>query len=88
MLANQAIPEFTFTPRLQSVDRKQIRISAIEGITGLKDISSEFDNPLNNTEIELLISFLSRKYNFLLCDDVFYYIINVLKFSQNSLKKY
>lgn len=67
------------------IDTKQLRIMAIEGITGLKNINSAFDNQLNETEIELLISFLNRKYFFSECEDVFNFIVNVIKISTNAL---
>uniref|UniRef100_A0A6C0AED9 Uncharacterized protein n=1 Tax=viral metagenome TaxID=1070528 RepID=A0A6C0AED9_9ZZZZ len=80
------IPEFTFTPSFSSINTHQLRILSIEGLTGLKNIKEAFEDPLNNSEVELLISFLDRKYDFSLYEDAYDFIINIAKFSYTSLE--
>lgn len=72
----------------EDFDRRSIRISAIEGITGLKGISHAFENQINETEVELILSFLERKYRFSEEDgyDIRNFLLNVVGFSENSLK--
>lgn len=88
MIINQGgLQSFTFTPVLKNRNNKSIRICAIEGITGLRNIDDAFLNPLNNTEVELLVSFLERKYKLHeVEDDIYFYIRDVIGFSDISLE--
>ena len=77
--------ELSFTPKFTSFYSKQSRIMAIEGMTGLKNINGAFENPENNTEVELLVSYLSRMYDFSLCYNIYDFILNTIKFSPLAL---
>uniref|UniRef100_A0A6C0AET6 Uncharacterized protein n=1 Tax=viral metagenome TaxID=1070528 RepID=A0A6C0AET6_9ZZZZ len=66
--------------------KEKRRILSIEGLTGLKNISSAFEDPLNYSEVELLLIFFNKKFNFDLYDDVYDFILNVAKFSPRSLE--
>src|SRR5256885_1294142 len=86
-MLHTSIPEFNFGPKVIGINSFKLRILAIEGITGLKNIDSAFDDPLNNTEIELLVSYLKRSYNFTDGENnVFSFILNVIKFSSTALE--
>uniref|UniRef100_A0A6C0AD52 HNH nuclease domain-containing protein n=1 Tax=viral metagenome TaxID=1070528 RepID=A0A6C0AD52_9ZZZZ len=67
------------------INKKKLRIIAIEKITGLKYIDDAFLNPGDSTEIDMLITFLDNKYNFSLCHDIYDFILNIIKFSHKSL---
>lgn len=86
MFQAQNVPELSFIPNFKSVNKKSLKILKIEGLTGLMDIESAFDNPLNNTDVELIVSFLNRKFDFSTCNNVYFFIINVIGFSPRSLE--
>uniref|UniRef100_A0A6C0AD86 Uncharacterized protein n=1 Tax=viral metagenome TaxID=1070528 RepID=A0A6C0AD86_9ZZZZ len=86
MLAHTTNNNLFFDSEIYIPKKQEFRILSIEGLTGLKNIKSAFEDTLNNSEVELLISFLDKKYNFSLYEDVYDFIVNVAKFSSRSLK--
>lgn len=79
--------DLSFEPSSESINSKNLRIMSIEGMTGLQNIEIAFKNPLNNTEVELLASFLDRKYDLSLGDtDILSFVTNILGFSLRSLQ--
>lgn len=76
-LSESEIP--TFNPKLR-------RIVEIESLTGLNDLDRAFDDPLNNSEVELLVSFLDRKYDFSEGrNDVYTFLIQEIGFPERIL---
>lgn len=66
---------------------KDLKIIQIEGITGLKDLDHVFDDRLNETDIEMIVIFLNKKYDLSLGDsNPFDFIVSVIKFSFRSLR--
>lgn len=85
----QPLFEITFNPISDTKNPKQIRIIEIEGITGLTNIESAFENMDNLLEIEALMIFLNKKYDLDSGNyDVFNYIKNVINFSIRTLEAF
>ena len=66
---------------------REIKIMQIEAVTGLKDLDHVFDDRLNETDIEMIVIFLNKKYDLSLGDNnPFEFIVSVIKFSFRSLR--
>lgn len=87
MIQNIYESNLRFEPIQIPVNNITFRIHTIECITGLKNISGAFDDSDGFTEIELLVSFLNKKYNLSLGDlNILDFFLNTLGFSYLSLK--
>lgn len=64
----------------------KLRIKEIEGVTGLRGIKEAFENRLNETDVELIVSFLARKYKFSeVYDDIYEFIVDTVGISVSVL---
>lgn len=73
-----------FTSNFES--KKASRIREIEASTGLRNIDEAFNNILNEDEVELLVSFLAKKYRFSeVTDNIYEFMIDVVGISPDAL---
>ena len=78
--------DFVFNPTFSSTNTKSLHIMSIEGITGLSDIESAFENRINETDVELLMFHLNKKYDLSSGDNnVYDFIVNAIGFSRRAL---
>lgn len=85
-MISDKISEVPYVLNSMKLNTKKYRTMEIEGITGLKNISPAFEDSSNESEIELLIKYLNKKYDFSAYYDVYDFIVNVIKFSINALE--
>ena len=66
---------------------KRMRIITIQALLGVRDISDAFENPMNRSEVELLVGFFDRKYDLSNGDnDPYNFIRNVIGISEEAFE--